>query len=114
MSRIQIQRRGREYWQSLVERYEESDENRAIFVRNHGVKLGTFQSWLYKIRHERAQLTTRRPSVAPEGFIEVVAQRCPDQVMRMRVGKAMLEFDRLPDTRWLSELIYSQQGGAIC
>lgn len=112
MSRIH--RRGREYWRSLVERYEEGEESRAVFVRNHGVKLGTFQSWLYKIRHERAQLTKRQPSVTPQGFIQVVAQRCPDQCMRMRVGNAMLEFDSLPDTRWLSELIYGQQGGGIC
>jgi transposase-like protein len=109
-----IQRRDREYWQSLVKRYEESGESRANFVRSHGVKLGTFQSWLYKIRHERAQLTTRPPCVTPQGFVEVVAQRCPDQGMRMRVGSAILEFDRLPDTRWLSELIYGQRGRAIC
>jgi transposase-like protein len=107
-------RRDREYWQSLVQRYEESGESRADFVRNHGVKLGTFQSWLYKIRHERAQLTTRRPCVTPQGFVEVVAQRYPEQGMRMRVGTAMLEFNRLPDTRWLSELIYDQRGRAIC
>jgi hypothetical protein len=46
-------KRGRGYWQKLVRAFERSGLKQRTFCEQHGLALGTFQHWLYKIRREK-------------------------------------------------------------
>ena len=45
-------RRGRGFWLRLVRAYERSGLQQRTFCSRHGVSLGTFQHWLYRLRKE--------------------------------------------------------------
>jgi hypothetical protein len=108
----QLARHGRDYWTRLVDQFNKSGngQSQKVFAAANGVKLGTFQRWLYLLRRERTK--TERGSQAK--FIEIKAERRSGQPVRMRVGQAVIDFDRLPDTDWVAELIYSYEQRLEC
>jgi len=106
----QLVRYDREFWAQLVEQYDKSGQSQKEFAATRGVKLGTFQRWLYLLRREQAKVE-RGPQAK---FIEIKAERRAGQPVRMRVGQAVIEFDRLPDTGWVAELICSYERRVGC
>lgn len=48
-------RRGREFWAKLVGEFEANagTESHASFAGRHGVEVGSFQRWLYRLRAEQ-------------------------------------------------------------
>ena len=45
----------------LVARYRSSGLAQAVFAQRYGLKLGTFQQWLYRRHPERSRRAARRP-----------------------------------------------------
>ena len=48
-------RRSREQWAEIVERFEHSGETHEAFCAQHGLHVGSFRSWLYRLRRESSQ-----------------------------------------------------------
>jgi transposase-like protein len=64
---MERRRHSREYWERLVELFEQGDETTTTFANAHRVRVSTFRSWLYRIRREREEAVP--PAMA---FVEVV------------------------------------------
>ena len=60
----------RPFWTDMVGRFEDSGLTQPAFARKHGLKLGTFRSWIYRLRRERKALRTP-PVQPPASFVEV-------------------------------------------
>lgn len=98
-------RRGRGYWLGLVAQFESSALGQADFTARHGINLGTFRSWLYRLRVEARDAGL---AVAPASFVEVVtgSTTVADEVAcTIRVGAAELRFARFPNAAYLAELL---------
>ena len=50
-------RLGRGYWQSAVNKFDKSELSQEAFCEAHGLRLGTFRSWLYRLRREGGSST---------------------------------------------------------
>jgi hypothetical protein len=123
-----------EFWYALIEHFETSGMTQPEFASLHGLPIGAFQSWLYRIRKERK----KQKSSAPMRFMEVSAQTAlttppptsptavdavnleRDQatqtsalVLQLRDGIA-LHFDSLPPAHYLAEFVSTLQGGRPC
>lgn len=93
----------RRAWQQLVERFESSGLTQQEFADNKGIKVGTFRSWLYRLRRE--DIVT-----APLEFVEVetrqkIATSRGGAACRVVSGDAAIELAELPPTEWLAELV---------
>jgi hypothetical protein len=96
-------RRGRSFWSTLVQKYEQSsDITQKEFAQKYGVRTDTFRSWLYRLRREEASTAA---SSAPR-FIEVdTSQVDPSaQQVTLELGELRLHLSALPDPGWLAEL----------
>jgi hypothetical protein len=76
-------RRGREFWARLVEEFEREGgtESHAAFAKGHGVGLGSFQRWLYRLRAEqqgRRRRVVSQSTRVPWPLVEVRAARVMD------------------------------------
>ena len=102
-------RRGREFWQRLVDEYERRPKGvtQVEFASKHGVNLGTLQSWLYRLRRDQSAMTRHKP--APR-FIEIETPVAP--LVRVRVGAVCVDFETLPPPAWVAEL--ASFGGRPC
>lgn len=95
-------RRGRAYWSGLVAEFESAPCLHADFCRRHELNIGTFRSWLYKLRDEPEDLNSS------PGFIELVLNRhqmSKTSACSLVVGKVELRFEGLPSPEYLAELL---------
>jgi hypothetical protein len=85
-----------------VARFERSGLSQEAFAKSEKVKVGTFRSWLYRLREE-----ARDGGAAPlaEGFVEVVTGRAAEAGCVVRVGEAELRFSSPPSATYLAELL---------
>lgn len=83
-------------WKTLVSEYETSGVSQAVFATKHGLNVGTFQSWLYRIRKETA-------AVSEPTFIEITNHGG----VTVRFRGLEIVFDAPPSIAWLSELASS-------
>ncbi len=98
-------RLGRRYWQSMVSKFDKSELSQEAFCDAHGLTLGTFRSWLYRLHRER-----REASAAPK-FVEVVASKSSSsQSCVVVIGKVELRFDHVPDVAYLGALLRAASG----
>lgn len=124
-----------EFWYDLIAHFETSGMTQPEFASLHGLPIGAFQSWLYRIRKERK----KQKSSAPMRFMEVNAQtalstqsqansalaveamhlerdqaaQTPALVLQLRDG-IVLHFDSLPTAHYLAEFVSALQGGRPC
>ena len=99
-------RQGRRYWQSVVSKFDKSELSQSAFCAAHGVTLGTFRWWLYRLRREGA-------STAPK-FVEVIAgTSASSQACVVTIGKAELRFETAPDARYLGAVLRAAGGEAL-
>ncbi len=45
-------RQGREYWSRVIARFERRGQTQGAFCEAENLNVGTFRSWLYKLRQE--------------------------------------------------------------
>lgn len=101
-------RRTNEQWRELVAEFETTNLSHAAFAERCDVHVGTFRSWLYRIRRE---------STSGVHFAEVVVdtQRSmkPDDgcVVRLTDG-VELELASVPGPAWLAELCRAMAGAS--
>lgn len=98
--------RGRKYWRDVIHRFESREISQAQFCARHKLNIGTFRSWLYRLRAEGASTAT-----VPPKFLEVAATPPKTPVVPsrclLRVGQVELEFMSSPSVAYLSELLTS-------
>lgn len=97
-------RLGRGYWQSAVSKFDKSELSQEAFCEAHGLTLGTFRSWFYRLRREGESSTPT--------FVEVsVADKsASSQACVVIIGKAELRFESVPDAAYLGALLRSASG----
>jgi hypothetical protein len=86
MEMTEAARRGREYWQPLVEELEKSGLRHAEFAAQRGIELGSLRSWLYRLRQEQragqgtgdgeVRMVPIRLGTASSPAVEIVVGRC--------------------------------------
>ena len=103
--RAGMARLGRSYWQRVVRKFDKSGLSQEAFCEVHGLSVGTFRSWLYRLRRESG-------SSAPK-FVEVIASKSrPSHACVVAIGKAELRFESMPDVEYLGALLRSAAGEA--
>lgn len=94
-------RRSRAEWEDIVWKFERTGLSHDAFCEAEGLNVGTFRTWLYKLRHEGGQ---------PEpSFVEVVAgERAsgPDACV-VRFGQAEARFAHVPDAGYVASLLHA-------
>ena len=78
------------------------------FAARHGLNVGTFRSWLYRLRSEGADLADAPGDAA--GFIEVVSEGAapPNRSglgCTVRVGEVEVMFTQTPAPDYLAQLV---------
>lgn len=102
---MQRRRRSREFWEQLVDEFEQGEESTPTFARSRQVHVATFRSWLYRIRRERAE-----PAGPDAAFVEVVPlgeHSGPPRSHGVRLdlpGGCAVHLDELPPPAYLAEL----------
>jgi hypothetical protein len=101
-------RQGRSYWLGAVREFDKSKLSQEEFCEAHGLTLGTFRSWLYRVRRERRE----HMSAAPK-FVEVVpSNSSSSHACAVVVGHAELRIAQLPDAAFLGVLVRAAGGEA--
>lgn len=76
------QKKERREWVRLVDQFERSNLDQRSFAKRRKIKLGTFQSWLYRLRREKRNTRAKKGEVR---LVRVEAKRGGD-VNRIRVS----------------------------
>ena len=56
-------RHGPAFWTQVVEEFERGSESQEQFTARRGMNIGTFRTWLYRLRKERGASTPPSPPV---------------------------------------------------
>jgi hypothetical protein len=94
-----MKRLGRAHWQRAIAKFERSALTQEAFCEANGLNVGTFRSWLYRLRREQ---TASEPS-----FVEVVSSAPPasTDACVVRAGEVELRFAERPDATYLGALL---------
>ena len=91
-------RTGRAYWAGVIAEFERSGQSHDRFCEKRKLNVGTFRSWLYRLRAEA--------SVEAPRFVEVTAAPATASTRCIvRVGGAEIEFAPPPSAEYLAELV---------
>jgi hypothetical protein len=90
----------------VIAKFESAPCSHEEFAARHGLNLGTFRSWLYRLRSEGLVKHEERADAA--GFVEIM--RGPDQASSragctVRVGNAEVVFGEMPTATYLAEIL---------
>lgn len=99
-------RRSKQQWRELVAEFEASGLGQQAFAQRKRVKLGTFRSWLYRLRKERA--SPRFVEVVP-GPRVAASSRASVAIV---IGRARVEFTEQPSVDYLVEFVRGVDGAA--
>lgn len=116
MAKKSSKKKGRQFWTSQVERFEQMDGvTQKEFARQHGLVYGTFRHWIYQLRAERAKAEAKTQMTTAQ-FVEVDHRSlgAPDRATVVEVGDIRLHLDGLPEPQWLAELAARLKGGQRC
>lgn len=102
-------RRSRSEWEKIVAEYEASDEQHVEFCARRRVSLHSFQTWLYKLRKERAAGRVARSATKAVQMVPVRVRHAPraagvDDVVEVLVRGAMVRVRVGQDPRYIAEL----------
>lgn len=88
------------FWQSHLDTIDSTGESIASYAREHGLSAQSLYVWRSKLRKVQSG------SSVELRFAEVVATRpARTESVLLRIGDAVVEFDSLPDSEWLANLI---------
>jgi len=93
-------RRTEDEWRELVANFDASGLTQEVFARKKGLKVGTFRSWVYKIR---------RASKEPR-FVELVKSTASAEEKHasrttLLVGDVRVEFSERPEAEYVLALL---------
>lgn len=94
-------RRPRAFWERLVADYEGSGALQKGFAADHGVKLGSLQHWLYRLRRERVQQPTRLVPVR----LAAARRESVHADVEMAAAGVLLRFEAGADAGYLARLV---------
>ena len=96
---------GRTEWARVVAAFEKSGLTQAEFCAIRGLNVGTFRSWLYRLRNEQGVVRGREES-GPK-LVELVAlpERPEDSACVVRVGGTEVRFSVRPEVEYLGALL---------
>lgn len=108
---VEARRRGPGYWEALIAEFEAAPCGHDEFAARKGVNVGTFRSWLYRVRRFGPVATRQRVGPAAR-FVEVVSEppKSPELVALecvVCVANVEVRFSRLPPAAYLVELLRS-------
>ena len=85
-------------WARVVAQFERSGESQAAFCEAHGLNLGTFRGWLYRLRKDEER---QHP-----GFVEVMTAAVATRAgCIVRFGDTEVHFDPVPEPGYLAALL---------
>lgn len=98
-------RRGRQFWEQEIGRFEGSGLRHEEFCRQRGLRLTSFRSWLYRLREEDASRPAM-PAAPLARFVEVVEATPSGSPVGclLRVGGVELQLTLLPSAAYVVEL----------
>jgi hypothetical protein len=98
-------RRGRQFWEQEIGRFEGSGLRHAEFCRQRGLRLTSFRSWLYRLREEAAG-TSAVAAASLARFVEVVEATPAGSPVGcvLRLGGLEVQLASLPSAEYLAEL----------
>jgi len=98
MAKKQAARQSRAYWTRVIAKFERGGLSHAAFCTREKLNVGTFRTWLYRLRGER---TIEAPS-----FVEVVDPPSPPtRTCVLRLGAAQVEFAQAPAASYLVDVL---------
>lgn len=97
MAKKQRARQGRDYWARVISKFERRGLSHDAFCKREKLNVGTFRSWLYRLREEGV---LEAPS-----FVEVDRPGTSAQTCVFRLGGAQVEFAQPPEAGYLIELL---------
>ena len=101
MAKKQAARKGRrEYWTKIVARFERSGLSHAAFCKRERLNLGTFRTWLYRVRRDAAR---GKPIASFVEVSETPARSLGPCVVTARGTK--IEFETSPSVADLAQLV---------
>ena len=93
-------RNGSDYWGPLIAEFETAPCRHGVFAARHGLRVGTFRQWLYRLRGENP----RGPRVPTPRFVEMVASK-PEVGCTLVANGFELRFEQLPAPEYLAEIL---------
>ncbi len=109
-------RRRREFWVSLVDEFERSGAKQQEFVAAHGVSVGGFQRWLYRLRREHQALSTQSVKSVRLLPVTVAGAGHRDSLTDFELATAgcVLRFTRDAEPKYVARLVAELRGAAVC
>ncbi len=93
-----MEKRDRAFWERVVADYERGRQTHLEVANRHGVKLGTLQGWLYRLRREAKKVRMLPVKVT-------VTPSAPARVMELASGGAVLRFEVGADPAYVARLV---------
>jgi hypothetical protein len=93
--------KGRAAWTRIIERFEKTELTHAEFCEARSLNLGSFRTWLYRLRNEQGRGEARGKLVE----LVAVPQRTDDGSCIVRVGATEVRFPTRPEVEYLSALL---------
>ncbi len=98
MAKKRRARQGRDYWTRVIAKFERRGLSQGAFCEREKLNIGTFRTWLYRLRGEGA--------IEAPSFVEVEDRpRPPARTCVVRLGAAQVEFAQTPEAGYLVELL---------
>lgn len=91
-------RQGRDYWTRVIAKFERRGLSHDAFCEREKLNVGTFRTWLYRLRGEGA--------IEAPSFVEVEDRPMPlARTCIVRLGAAQVEFTQAPEAGYMVELL---------
>ena len=102
----------RQFWESLIARYERDGGAQLLFAEQHGVSVAALRHWLYRLRRERAPRAPRLVQIVPTGVMAPGVDRTADIIEVALLGQGIaLRFAQGTDTAYVGRLVGALRGG---
>ena len=98
-----MEKRERAFWVGVVADYERGGQTHQEVANRHGVRLGTLQSWLYRLRRECESKKVRMLPVKVTSAPPTPA--APPGMMELTSACAVLRFEMGADPAYVARLV---------
>jgi hypothetical protein len=114
-----------QFWLKHYEHFKISNLSKSEYCRQHLLNVSNFKNWTLKFQNQEKSIVNIQmnpssppPTMKKKSFIpieienskkEISLSSRDESVLKVQIGKMVLEFSRLPDPLWLFKL--SSEGG---
>ena len=89
-----------DFWPKQIEDWKNSGLSQAGYCRQSGLKESRFYYWRKRLEG-RPQRTTKK---LKPNFMDLTPKYSKSEALQITINGMTIQFDRLPDPRWVSEL----------